>query len=97
MKGKKYIVNNKEVILYPIGALCEKLERQTQTVRKWEKRGVIPEPQFRSKTGKRLYTWEQIEAIAYVVDKYKIKQGTEIPEEFIDDVFEAFRRASEEK
>jgi len=97
MGRKPYIVNGREMILYTIGELCTRLERQHQTLRKWERANVMPPAQYRSKTGRRLYTLAQVEAIVAAVEKYKIKQGVPIPAGFIEDVYRAFSIASKEK
>lgn len=92
---KTYIVSGKELELYSIGALCERLEREGQTIKKWEKSGIIPPAQFRSKTGRRLYTKAQIEAIVDTVERFNIRQGSLIPDDFKDAVYKAFAAASE--
>lgn len=94
MKAKIYQVNGKEVEFYPIGALVYELGRQRQTIRKWEKEGVIPPAHFRSPSGRRLYTRGQIKAIVKAVEKYNIRQGSPIPKEFIEEVHKAFKKAT---
>ncbi len=89
-RGKIYIVQGKEVELFTIGELARRLEREQQTIRKWEKAGVIPPTRIRSKTGRRLYTEGQINALVKLVDKYNIRQGAAIPKEFIKEANEAF-------
>ena len=81
--GKVYKVKGKEVVLYPISTLAEKLgkalkdTRTTQTVRKWETKGILPPATFRV-VGKRLYAEEQIKAICRVAKECKIKQGSSL-------------------
>jgi hypothetical protein len=94
MSEKTYTVGGKDLKLYTIGHLCERLERENQTIRKWEKDGLIPPAQYRSKTGKRLYTKEQIEAIAGVVEKFNLRQGCQIPSNFKEEVYKAFSDVS---
>jgi hypothetical protein len=89
-----YIINGQEVMLFKIGDLCDRLERQRQTVCKWEKSGIIPQAQFRSKTGRRLYTKEQIDAIVETVNDFNLRQGCLIPEGFREAVYRAFAEAS---
>lgn len=92
--GKTYIINGKEVELFTIGELADRLDRQRQTIRKWEREGIIPAATFRSKAGRRLYTSEQINAIIKVVEKYDLKQGMAIPPEFKREVKEEFDKAT---
>jgi hypothetical protein len=94
MSEKIYMVKGQDMKLYTIGELCTRLERENQTVRKWEKAGLIPPAQFRSKTGRRLYTELQIAAIVKVVEKYNLRQGCQIPESFKEEVYKAFADAS---
>jgi hypothetical protein len=91
---KIYEVNGQDVEFFTSGELADALDRQRQTIRKWEKEGTIPQAQYRSKTGRRLYTKEQVTAILSTVEKYGLKQGTAIPAEFKKEVFEAFAAAS---
>lgn len=95
MIGRTYIIGGKEQKLYTIGELCRRLDRQRQTIRKWERYGYIPSAQYRSKTNRRLYTEAQINAIVRVVEKYGIKQGVAVPDGFREDMFRAFKEASE--
>ena len=95
MAGKVYKVNGKEVELFTIGELADRLDRQRQTIRKWERDGRIPKATFRSKSGQRLYTQAQIDAVVRVVDKYGIRQGVAMPPEFVEEVFAAFKDATE--
>ena len=68
-----------EVIeLYYIGSLANALGRTTNTIRKWEIAGVIPDPCFQDANGRRLYSQEQIDAIVRCAEKAKIKQGLSI-------------------
>lgn len=93
---KIYTINGKDVELYTIGELADRLDRQRQTLRKWERDGIIPQALFRSKTNRRLYTKAQCDAIVSVVEKYDLKQGQAIPPEFREEVFKAFKEASKE-
>lgn len=92
---KTYIINGVETELFTIGELADQLDRQRQTIRKWEREGIIPAATFRSKSGRRLYTRKQINAIVDTVNAFELKQGMAIPQEFKDKVKEAFAKASE--
>ena len=100
--GKVYRVKGKEVTLYPISTLAERLSktlkdtRSTQTIRKWEAKGVLPPATFRIK-GKRLYAEEQIKAICKVAKECKIKQGSSIAlTNFIERVREELSKVNKE-
>ena len=67
--------NGESVTLYPISYLAVRLGRDTQTIRKWEVGGVLPESMFRDKNKNRLYSEEQIDAITKIAEKCKISQG----------------------
>ena len=91
---KTYMIGGEETELFTIGELADQLDRQRQTVRKWEREGIIPAASFRSKAGRRLYTREQVTAIVSAVDKWELKQGMAIPKEFVEEVHENFRNAT---
>ena len=63
------------VDLYPIGTLAEELGRTSQSIRKWEIGGVLPDSMFRDKNGRRLYSREQIDIIVECAEKAGILQG----------------------
>lgn len=67
--------NGETLELFYIGALAEALGRDSNTIRRWEIAGVIPDPCFKDKFGKRLYSQEQIDAIVRCAERAKIKQG----------------------
>lgn len=64
--------------LFYIGTLADALGRTTNTIRKWEISGVIPDPCFRDTHGRRLYSQEQIDVIVGCAERAKIKQGLSI-------------------
>lgn len=82
-EGKVYRVKGKEVMMYPIATVAKYLTkalgepRTTQTIRKWEQKGVIPSAPFRVKD-KRLYTMEHIKALCKVAKDENIRQGYSI-------------------
>lgn len=70
--------NGELIDLYYIGTLAHALGRTTDTIRKWEIGGIIPDPCFKDANGRRLYSQEQIDAIVRCAEKAKIKQGLSI-------------------
>lgn len=79
--GKKVVYsfpNGEKMDLYYIGTLATNLGRQTDTVRKWEIAGILPDTCFKDTRGCRLYSEEQIDAIVNAAAKSKIVQGKAI-------------------
>lgn len=94
-KPKVYTINNVDLEMFTIGELAQRLDRQRQTLRKWEKQGIIPQAIYRSGADRRLYTKNQIDAIVECVERFKIKQGQAIPHEFKVEVQIAFEEATQ--
>lgn len=69
------VINGEEITLYPISKLASELGRSADTIRKWEISGILPQPIFKDKHGRRLYSLEQIEAIVDCAIKSKIRRG----------------------
>lgn len=70
--------NGKTMDLYYIGTLAANLGRATDTLRKWEIAGILPDTCFKDQKGCRLYSEEQIDAIVNAAVKSKIAQGKPI-------------------
>lgn len=79
-EGRVIRVGKVEVRVYPISKLAQEIskalnsERTTQTIRKWEIKGVIPPAMFKV-AGNRMYSMEQIKCIARIAKEEGIKQG----------------------
>ena len=78
LKQNFKLPNGQVIELFYIGNLANALGRTTNTIRKWEIAGVIPDPCFQDANGRRLYSQEQIDAIVRCAEKAKIKQGLSI-------------------
>ena len=78
VKQKFKLPNGQVIDLFYIGSLAAALGRTTNTVRKWEIAGVIPDPFFKDSNGRRLYSQEQIDAIVRCAERARIKQGLSI-------------------
>ena len=82
-EGKEYTIRGKKMTLYPISYLAKRLseelgdERTTQTIRKWERAGVIPPAIFRV-GGKRLYHKKQVDVICKCAKEAGIRQGVSL-------------------
>lgn len=87
---QKNVVNykfpNGDIIeLFYIGTLAQQLGRKSETIRKWEIQGVIPETIFKDKTGKRLYSAKQIAIIVEEAERAKLAQGKAVSDtKFVD-------------
>ena len=78
LKQNFKLPNGEVIELFYIGTLANALGRTTNTIRKWEIAGVIPDPCFQDANGRRLYSQEQIDAIVRCAERAKIKQGLSI-------------------
>lgn len=78
-KSVNYTFPNGEVIeLFFIGTLAFSLGRASDTLRKWEIAGILPDTCFRDKMGQRLYSKEQIDVVVKAATECKISQGKPI-------------------
>ena len=100
VEGKYYdIPNIGKIRLYPISKLSQELTdagvpRDTQTIRKWEDKGIIPRPLFRVGQ-KRLYTKDQIDTIVKVAVQCNLRQGASIADtDFIDLVWKELEKVN---
>lgn len=79
-----------EVPIYGTTELSEIIERGVQTIRIWEKRGVIPEATWRDSSGNRVYTEDQMKA--FISCKHFLKYPSKNIEDsiFKKEIFKAF-------
>lgn len=68
--------NGEKVELYYIATLAELLGRSSQTVRKWELSGRIPDSGFRDPFNRRLYTMEQMNMLVQALEKAMSEKGS---------------------
>lgn len=54
------VVGGKEVTVVPIGLVAKAVGRGVQSLRRYERLGIIPKTPYHSKNGTRLYTVEQV-------------------------------------
>ena len=79
--------------LWGVGVLAERLHRNPQTVRRWEKEGIIPIAPFRDSSShrNRMYSTEHIDAIVKCFEESGMKNGKSIAEtEFSNLVYKEF-------
>lgn len=62
-------VYGKETELYTIGYVARLLKRSVETVRAWERQGVIPKPMFKHRNNVRLYHPDEVVAMKKVLKK----------------------------
>ena len=93
-KGKIYTIDGVELEMFTNGFIGKLLNREAQTIRKWEQQGIIPQATYRNASNRRMYTKNQVLAIVNCVRKYELKQGTPIPKEFVEEVKDEFKRAT---
>lgn len=91
--------------LYSLGALAEATQRDTHTLRVWQKNGWIPKPLIKiSSTDTRYYLKEEIQAYVWAIEKCKLRSGLNVERsgfpqvlrEELDKVWELFNRTVEE-
>ena len=68
--------SNRKVKMYSVGQLARRLDRQTQTLRLWEAKGVIPEAMYRSEGNVRLYTEFQVRQLSKAYTKAVREYGS---------------------
>lgn len=102
LDGKEYTIKGKRMKLYPISYLAKELSkalgdtRTTQTIRKWERSGVIPPAIFRV-GGKRLYHKKQINTICKCADEAGIRQGVSLSmTDFSKEVWEQMKKVNKD-
>ena len=102
IEGKDYMIQGiGEIRLFPIGKISQALTdadcpRDTQTIRSWEKKGVLPPSIFRG-GGKRLFSKEQIDCIVRVAVECQIKQGKNVTvTNFVERIWEEMQPINEE-
>lgn len=78
---KTVVIKNQETDLYTVGAVAQIIGRKQQTLRKWEEKGWIPAPTYRSVKssgspsvngsgkGYRLYTRAQVEVLLTALEE----------------------------
>lgn len=84
-----------ETTLFNIGTVAEAIGRTSQTIRKWEVAGVIPETPFKQ-SGRRLYSKEHIDAIVDCAEKAHLAPGKNISTtNFSNRLYKEFQRIND--
>lgn len=71
---KEYTINGRPIHLYEISEVGREIGRDALTLRKWERKGIIPKPLFTFK-GRRLYTRGQIDLLVKMRKECRLKRG----------------------
>ena len=83
-RSRMFLIGEKEIELFEVGALALALERKPVTIRSWEARGIIPLANYRTPVprretvpgkavkGRRLYTRAQIEFLIVAVRTHQL-------------------------
>ena len=97
-QGRPYKIGGKATTLYTIGSFAQALNRVPQTLRLWEREGIIPgatyhDPRRRGLGKERLYSREQIEAAVDIAHEEGILADTwkPIPRTFTERVTVAWK------
>ena len=80
-KPRVFNVRGVPTEFFGIGSLAKALNRESVTIRLWERQGIIPKAQFKTKDpnglgGRRLYTREQIEGMVKIAGEEGILEET---------------------
>ena len=90
----KVLIAGKEYDAYSVGELARRLGRKAQTIRKWDKDGVIP-PTFRDPKGCRVYLKEHVDGIVRISNECKITKSSSLEKTgFIEKVALLFRKVN---
>jgi hypothetical protein len=105
-KPRKYVVAGVETEFYTLGNLARALGRQSVTIRKWEREGIIPKSTYQSpgrdddpRGRRRLYTREQIEGIVRIAHEEGVLVSHQKPlkaTNFTVRVVDLFKRLAEQ-
>jgi hypothetical protein len=105
-KPRKYVVAGVETEFYTLGNLAQALGRQSVTIRKWEREGIIPKSTYQSpgrdddpRGRRRLYTREQIEGIVRIAHEEGVLVSHQKPlkaTNFTVRVVDLFKRLAEQ-
>jgi len=63
------------MLVYPVSFLAQQMGRSTDTIRLWERDGVIPSSYIRAQNGWRYYTRAEIDILVRVAGEEGIRQG----------------------
>jgi len=90
MGPKEVVINGTKILTMTLGQLARTVGRQGRTMRAWEHDGILPPPMYRSKSGYRMYTVEEVDAVVKSIEGEGVKNGLKMPESFKRRLHERF-------
>jgi DNA-binding transcriptional MerR regulator len=100
---KNYSIADETKKLYSTGELAQEIDRTAQTIRLWERKGIIPKAPLIfgnvgfSKQGRRLYNEQHKNALKLLTKKHNVKSGIKMSEDFIKETFKTFEDIANNK
>ena len=88
-------IRGEEVHMYSIGQVAQRLERHAGSLRRLEKDGVIPQAFVRFENNYRAYTEHERNVLVFLFQKYDIRQGKALGEDFKKDLIDSFNQIHE--
>lgn len=89
---KRMTIGGKPVWMYGIYFLAQKTGRSLPTINSWEHKGILPRTPYVSDGGHRMYTAEQIEAVAKVVGTRRMARLPNRDNDLYDEVAVMWRK-----
>ena len=89
-------VKGKRIAFYSIGEFASMIDRDSQTIRKWEYGGVLPPTVFKRRTGVRIYPEPVVMEVKKLCKKYKLRQGKPMAKEFSVEATEKIKEITAE-
>ena len=80
LASKLVAFGNVQVRVYSIGHMALALHRSTATIRRWQRKKIIPPPLVKTKDGARWYLKEELELYKRLVMNFNITTGVSIEE-----------------
>lgn len=83
-----------EVLAYSLGQVGARVGKSADTIKRWEKQGIIPASFCRSDGNHRLYTTHELNCLEHAIKAFDVKQGNQINIGFKAMVFELFAKVA---
>lgn len=88
-RPREEVIDGVEVTLYSVSEFADRVDRNVQTITKWEQDRVIPPPTFIDEYGRRWYSDHHIDTVASTALEFRSRGGRRL-EDFQALVEEAF-------
>lgn len=73
-----FYYKGKKLELLDVSEVAKVINRSSATIRHWERNGILPEPKFKSKYGRRYYLKEEVDFLKKIIEEENIKAGKSI-------------------